>query len=690
MAYGYDQHHGTDPEGDGGTDRGRGQLTSVSNSDYSKAFYYNDLGLLRSDVITISGSISYTTRYSYDSYRRPSQTIYPGGETTTLYYNSMGLPAKLNSSTFGDLIDGSTDVGAVTNAVTYDMAGRLTASRTTVNNRHISYSYFPWLGSSNNTNGRLDTIKVGRTTGAADLLALGYSYDSFGNISSLTEQYNADTSATNSFGYDQQNRLTEAYNPVVTGPDYSYDSIGRLTGYEGLGYTYDSAHIHAVDLVNGVDRYDYDANGNMTVRNKGLSSEQTLTWDHENRLETITGGGLPTESYLYDADGARIKKTSNGVSTYYISPLFEVTGSVETRYYYFNGQRVAMHNSSPATNGVVTYLHSDHLGSTVLTTDTSTNPSGDQRYYAYGQQRDLGPVATDHQFTGQKLDGTGLQYYNARYYDPTLGTFISPDTIVPDPGTLIDYNRYAYSRANPLKFSDPSGHDPLDTAWQEEFFKNHGRAPGQDDIRGRLFSLVLPGSGANGAWTSEDWNLFAGNFEAFFNGGQEWPLADTKLSPGLERFATRVDKLSSYYAGGEEDNFVRATGTLFGGLDYRDPLLVSLIELIDAIAGTTNLPHLADGTDGWAQRFLEPHDDPGHHFIGLFYAGYFHGPYTGHVGNIARDWGNLPDLSLGIVGVNQGVRFRQGEFGIHDLGNVIRREGSNAGFPWATFLATGR
>jgi len=108
--------------------------------------------------------------------------------------------------------------------------------------------------------------------------------------------------------------------------------------------------------------------------------------------------------------------------------------------------------------GTLTYLHSDHLGSTVLTTDTSLNPTGDQRYYAYGRQRDIGPVATDHQFTGQKVDSSGLYYYNARYYDPTLGTFISPDTIVPDPGTVIDYNRYAYTRANPLKFNDPSGH----------------------------------------------------------------------------------------------------------------------------------------------------------------------------------------------------------------------------------------
>jgi len=39
-----------------------------------------------------------------------------------------------------------------------------------------------------------------------------------------------------------------------------------------------------------------------------------------------------------------------------------------TKYYYFNGQRVAMRQ-----NGQLTYLHGDHLGSTVLTTDSSGN-----------------------------------------------------------------------------------------------------------------------------------------------------------------------------------------------------------------------------------------------------------------------------------------------------------------------------
>ncbi len=79
-------------------------------------------------------------------------------------------------------------------------------------------------------------------------------------------------------------------------------------------------------------------------------------------------------------------------------------------------------------------------------------------YAAYGRQRDSGPVVTDHRFTGQKVDGNGLYYYNARYYDPVLGAFISPDTLVPDPTNLLDYNRYMYVRGRPLTMNDPSGH----------------------------------------------------------------------------------------------------------------------------------------------------------------------------------------------------------------------------------------
>ena len=69
-------------------------------------------------------------------------------------------------------------------------------------------------------------------------------------------------------------------------------------------------------------------------------------------------------------------------------------------------------------------------------------------------------LRTDRTFTGQKSDASGLMFYNARYYDPALGTFISPDTIVPNPNLAIDYNRYTYARANPLRLLDPSGNNP--------------------------------------------------------------------------------------------------------------------------------------------------------------------------------------------------------------------------------------
>jgi RHS repeat-associated protein len=67
-------------------------------------------------------------------------------------------------------------------------------------------------------------------------------------------------------------------------------------------------------------------------------------------------------------------------------------------------------------------------------------------------------LSTDKKFTGQRLDSTGLYYYNARYYDATIGRFISPDTIVQNPANPQTLNRYSYGLNNPLKYTDPSGY----------------------------------------------------------------------------------------------------------------------------------------------------------------------------------------------------------------------------------------
>jgi len=113
--------------------------------------------------------------------------------------------------------------------------------------------------------------------------------------------------------------------------------------------------------------------------------------------------------------------------------------------------------------GTLYYLHSDHLGSTSVTTNASGGAVARQWYYPYGSVRgSVGTLPTQRTFTGQYSDPTGLMYFNARYYSQTLGRFVSADTIVPGAGEPQALNRYAFVLNNPLKYTDPSGHIPLD------------------------------------------------------------------------------------------------------------------------------------------------------------------------------------------------------------------------------------
>ena len=239
----------------------------------------------------------------------------------------------------------------------------------------------------------------------------------------------------------------------------SYDCTSRLTAFNGLAHgNGDAGPFHAVDRIGNADRFDYDANGNMTARNKGLSSQQTLVWDDENRLSQVQdNNGDLVEQYWNDVDGARVKKATGSTTTYTFFAHYEeeVTNGVTTAisYYSFGSLRIAVKRGSD-----LYHLHGDHLGSTSLTTRGSTVEAS-RAHYAYGAARAAaGNLQTDRTFTGQKSDATGLMYYNARYYDPALGTFVSPDSVVPGAGQVINYNRFLYARGNPFKYTDPSGY----------------------------------------------------------------------------------------------------------------------------------------------------------------------------------------------------------------------------------------
>jgi RHS repeat-associated protein len=116
-----------------------------------------------------------------------------------------------------------------------------------------------------------------------------------------------------------------------------------------------------------------------------------------------------------------------------------------------------------ASAGTVNYLLGDHLGSTAITLDSAggrLNTNTELRYYPYGVVRyTAGATLTSFNFTGQRKDsGSGLLFYNARWYDPQIGRFLQADTIVPAPGDPQSLNRYAYVRNNPLRRVDPTGH----------------------------------------------------------------------------------------------------------------------------------------------------------------------------------------------------------------------------------------
>jgi RHS repeat-associated protein len=94
----------------------------------------------------------------------------------------------------------------------------------------------------------------------------------------------------------------------------------------------------------------------------------------------------------------------------------------------------------------------------VLSTDSAGSQVSNLEYNAYGSSRsDSGTLGTDRGYTEQRLDNSGLYFYNARYYDPWLGRFISPDITVPDPANPQGYNKYTYVLNNPLKYVDPTG-----------------------------------------------------------------------------------------------------------------------------------------------------------------------------------------------------------------------------------------
>ena len=232
--------------------------------------------------------------------------------------------------------------------------------------------------------------------------------------------------------------------------------------------------------------YRYDPHGNMTL----MPHLAALTWDEDDRLRSTArqaaASGTPqTAYYAYDSGGQRVRKATNrqaaagqaasrkteriylgGIEIYREYALDGITITLERETLHVTDGDKAIALVETRTTGtdkapaqLMRYQHGNHLGSAVLELDDQSNiltyeeyfPYGSTSYQAVATQTDL---PKRYRYTGKERDEENdLYYHGARYYASWLARWTACD-----PAGMVDgSNLYGYTRANPVKYSDPTG-----------------------------------------------------------------------------------------------------------------------------------------------------------------------------------------------------------------------------------------
>jgi RHS repeat-associated protein len=381
-----------------------GRLTAMIDASGTTTFNYDYMGRPATMTKHIDG-LFYTITNGYENARLTSVT-YPDGEIVRYTY---GTGSELSAVRNGEL----TYAYAVYPAAEYTALSQPTKVLFG-NGVETKYDFYA-------ENNRLKSISTMRSSGTETLLSLAYEYSAGGNIKSIDDL---------------------VASPSITSP-------GMTTSYTYT--TNDKPHAVRSSLPGG--SYDYDNNGNMV--SDRADHVKNITYDYDNRLQSVINS-QGTTTFVYDGTGTRVKKIGPNGEYVYIGKYYQCKDGMCIKYIYGGGALIA---NKIGTD--IEYYHQDHLGSTRVVTNDISEDMGSISYYPFGETLIASGALwnVDHKYTSQELDSeTDLYFYNARYYNPALGRFISADTIVPEPGNSQSLNRYSYVYNNPLNFNDPTGH----------------------------------------------------------------------------------------------------------------------------------------------------------------------------------------------------------------------------------------
>jgi len=430
---------------------GKGKLTGITDESGSIDFIYDHRGNIVQKDYSIEAA-QYVIDYLYDLSNNLTRIVYPSGRIVDYVLDSLGRVSAITTRE-----DAASPSQSVVSNVAYLPYGPVT-----------SYTYGNGVlhSLSFNQDYRITDIE---SIGTSTVLDLAYGYDANGNILSLNDE--GDSTYSQAFLYDKIDRIEQAIGEYGQ-LDYQYDGVGNRTQRVDSTspattstYTYDttSNQVSQVNIDDGstqtVRTFQYDVAGNTTADTKPDGTHFDFTYNNANRYNSLDIDSIPTATYLYNALGQRTGKVA-------ISPLLDehyhynqsgqllaisnaVSGNIISEYIYLNGTVVG------TVAPTLSFVHSDHIGTPQVVTDSSENVVWQGRARPFGETSE--PVALQNQnirFPGHKFDEeSGLHYNYFRDYDPSLGRYIQSDPI----GLIGGLNMYAYVDGNPLSYIDPDG-----------------------------------------------------------------------------------------------------------------------------------------------------------------------------------------------------------------------------------------